>query len=324
MFRWFKIHLTPSAPSRRRSTRLQGVEGLESRVAPSGAPQVVDVVISNSSWSSSFVDELASQGYGYGGYSVYNNSSSIAWSGINTIKITFSENVNVDSSDLVVKGVDQSQYGISSFSYNSSTYTATWVLSGSVDSDRILLDLDGDGLDPVTDSSGTSMGYDFHKSISVMPGDVGKNGNTSGSDYVSIAQKIGASIGDSDYNVLYDLNGDGQINNSDLSVVGTHIGDSLPSGLPSSNDAPTILNFQATKLYGNQWRFSGDVFDPDDNVGSNYSVSFGGLLGGHSTSVDGDGSFVYETYVSQYGTVTATTQDPSGAYSDTASTSVTP
>src|SRR5262245_12311625 len=129
------------------------IEGLENRqLLTASAPTVINVTVAGTAWSGSYVDYLASHNLGSGGSSIPVGSSSqlapLAWNNLNQIKVKFSEDVRVEMSDLTLTGVNVVQYQFSNFSYDSQTHIATWTLTASIDKDRLLIDLAGNGLDP--------------------------------------------------------------------------------------------------------------------------------------------------------------------------------
>jgi len=111
---------------------------------------------------------------------------------------------------------------------------------------------------------------------------------------------------------------------SDTSTVTPLWGTTDDSGTTLSSDdgyggygeiPPGIINFTAT-LVGNSWVFTGEVVDDEEVYG--LTITFGGLLDGHSTTVNQDGTFEY-TYQfpsGTMGTVTAVVTDIDGLQSD--------
>ena len=157
-------------------------------------PAVVAVDVAGSNWAPGFVSYLQSSGLGAGGYAIPVGSSAqlqtLPWTNIDTILITFSENVVITAADLSVGGVNQTAYAFSGFSYNPSTYTATWTLAAPMAKDKLMLDLDANGMAPVcsaatgevldgawTDCQSTfpsgngQGGTDFEIPFNVLPGD---------------------------------------------------------------------------------------------------------------------------------------------------------
>ena len=116
-------------------------------------PAVAAVNLASTQWAPSFVSYLESAGLGTGGYAIpvgsTNQLQTIPWKNVDQIRITFSEDVVVAAADLSVSGVNTTAYTFSGFSYDSNTKTATWTLSAPITKDKLLLDLDADGLAPV-------------------------------------------------------------------------------------------------------------------------------------------------------------------------------
>ena len=254
------------APIVRRSThrrRYLRLESLENRYMLSN-PAVAAVNVAGSNWSSSYVSFLESSSLGTGGYAIPVGSSAqlqtLPWTNIDEIRITFTEDVTITAADLSVSGVNQTAYAFSGFSYDSNTHTATWTLSAPIAKDKLMLDLDADGLAPVrnaatsevldgawTDcqstfpSGDTQGGTDFQFRINVLPGDVNHSGMVTLNDYTAVLSRSGAQCGDGNYGVFYDVNGSGMITLNDYTAVLSRAGDMLPSGDPvgMTNDAPT-------------------------------------------------------------------------------------
>ena len=101
-----------------------------------------------------------------------------------------------------------------------------------------------------------------------------------------------------------------------------------PSGgasLISQNDGyggygqidPEITSFSGTQQNPGGWIFTGQVVDDESVEG--LTVTFGGLLEGHTTTVRADGTFDYEAIIptGTSGFVTATVTDRDGLTSET-------
>ena len=76
---------------------------------------------------------------------------------IKALDVIFSDNVNVSSSMLQLLGVKIPKYSFSGFSYNSSTFDATWKLPSAISVDRLMLNLNGETAAPST-GSGPNIG----------------------------------------------------------------------------------------------------------------------------------------------------------------------
>lgn len=239
----------------------RSIEQLEQRLAATAGPAVLEVLLSSTAWSSTFLSFLNSEGLGTQGYSIpdgANQTKPVPWNNINQIKIVFDRDVLVNANDLAITGVNVTQYQIGSFAYDADHYVATWTLASSFGRDRILLDLDANGLDPVRDLAGNILdgewqngvssisgngvaGGDFQFLFNVLPGDVNQSGSVLNNDVVSVQNALFKSAGQAGYSAFLDLNGSGSILSNDVVVVQNNQFTSLPSGNPAgvSNDAPT-------------------------------------------------------------------------------------
>jgi hypothetical protein len=184
----------------------------------------------------------------------------LPWGNINQIKVVFSVNVVVDQSDLLLSGVNTTAYKVSggTFSYNFSTFTATWTLPQAIGRDKLLLDLNADGSNPIEDAAGNQLdgewtnpasttqsssstypsgngtaGGNFLFRFNVLPGDANGDGTVNASDLTILGQhwkQSGVLAGD--------FTGDGVVNASDLTLLGQNWHASLPSAEPVAGSFP--------------------------------------------------------------------------------------
>ena len=266
-----------SAPTSRRSIqtrRCLRLESLENRYMLSH-PAVAAVNVAGTNWASSFVSYLESSGFGTGGYAIPAGSSqlqTLPWTNINQVRIKFSENVTIAAADLSISGVNKTAYVFSGFNYDPNTFTATWTLDAPITKDKLMLDLDADGMAPVrsvstndvldgawtdcqsTFNSGNGQGgTDFQFRFNVLPGDANASNTVSVVDATLVNQKVGKNVGDTGYNIRYDVDGSGGITSGDVSAVQSKAGGTLPSGNPigMTNDAPTTSGITGVSVATN-------------------------------------------------------------------------
>ena len=251
------------------STQLS-FESLEQRMMLSVVPPTVsDVNVSNTSWTPAFIDYLEVNGLGNDGYSIpvgsAAQSDSLSWLDLDRISITFSEDVKIQASDLSISGVTNSSYDVDHFSYDPQTLTATWTLGTPFAAEeRVLLDLDGNGVDPVQDLDGNILdgewtdevstynsgngtsGGDFEFRFNVLRGDIWASDDyIDWDDYEHGLRAQGNSLADPQYDPATDLDGDGLAEISDWVAIINHLWTSLPTGTPAgvADDAPTTTGF---------------------------------------------------------------------------------
>ena len=124
----------------------------------------------------------------------------LPWSNINQVQIVFSENVTVSQASLDLTDLAVA-VATSGFSYNATTFTATWTLANPIPADTLNLVLHSTGAMPVKDTNGNALDGEWTNSTSVYPSGNG----TAGGDF------------DFAFNVLPgDANGDGIVNSQDL------------------------------------------------------------------------------------------------------------
>jgi probable HAF family extracellular repeat protein len=228
---------------------------LMSPIVTGQPPTVADVSIGSTSWSSSYLSAMQAAGTGSGtAYEIPVGGAAqlqdLPWTNLNQVQIKFDQNVNVSQNSLSVTGVNVSQYSFASFSYNSTTFTATWTLSKSIGKDKLSLHLQSSGVNAVTNASGQALdgewtnglsdfpsgngtaGGDFTFSVNVLPGDVNHVGIVNGQDLAALSSSwlsTGAS--------LADINGDGVVNTQDLAQISANWFATLPVSASASQQA---------------------------------------------------------------------------------------
>jgi hypothetical protein len=228
------------------------------------APTVTNVVLGSDRWSSSFLTYLTTlSGENVGGYSIPVGSGAqllpLPWVNIDEIMVTFSENVAVSQAELTLVGVNTAQYNVAggTFSYDPVHFIATWTLTQPIADDKLLLSLNADGANPITDLAGNRLdgewtnptstsdtgtstypsgngvaGGNFNFRFNVLPGDANQSGGVGNLDTNLVANAGGQVIGDSGYSIFYDVNGSGGIGNLDTNLVRNNGGSLLPVADP--------------------------------------------------------------------------------------------
>lgn len=280
-------------------SRRSRLEVLESRYLLSVVPpRVVDIEVASTAWTSAFVDFVQDSAPQSRGYSIPLQSaqlSSLTWSNIDQIILRFSEDVYVDSSDLSVSGINTIAYQFSDFQYDPIDHVAIWTLTAPIYKDRLQLDLDANGIDPVRDMSGNLLdgewiskvstisgnsvaGGDFQFVFNVLPTDVDNSGRILTADFTLIYQLIGKTIADVGYKAIRDIDGNGTINSLDWQEAMDRYLEQRPIGNPAgaSNDAPTTEGLELVEM----WDSAIDVavslaghFGDQENGGSGLTYS---------------------------------------------------
>ncbi len=249
-------------------------ERLEDRYVLSAAlPTIDSIAVASEDWSTAFYDYLDTNGLGANGYEIPDGSASqeatLSWNNINQIHITFSEDVHVQAEDLSISGTNTTNYSILDFSYFPETATATWTLDSPLVADRLMLDLDADGTDPITDLDGNILdgewvnsvsaygasgngvaGGDFEFLFNVLPGDTLNSNILDYNNMVTIYMLVGEDTQDASYQASSDVDGDGLVENSDWQEVFANLWNTLPAGDPEgvTNDAPTSIGFDPAEI----------------------------------------------------------------------------
>jgi hypothetical protein len=245
-------------------------------------PAVAAVNVASTDWTPSFISYLETAQLGVGGYAIpvgsANQLKTLPWTNINQIRITFSEDVCVDAADLSISGVNTTALAFSAFDYDSLTCTAVWTLAAPITKDKLMLDLDAEGMDPVVSVSTGEALYggwtdcvstfpsgsgqtveDFQFRFNVLPGDVDGNNAVMLGDILLTRSKIGQTVNDPGYNFRCDVDGNGVITSIDQNLVAAKFGGTLPAGNPAgmTNDAPTTTGI--TDMFFNTYGGGGSL-----------------------------------------------------------------
>ena len=251
-------------------------------------PKVTQVYVAGSAWSSAYKQFLQTRGQGDGtfGYAVPAGTAGaqlavLPWANLDQVSVRFDKDVLVLGSDLDLRGmaVAGGHYAVSAFAYDDLTHTATWTLSQPLRGDKMLLDLDGDA-DGVADantgapldgdwasgasgypSGDGSAGGDLRYRLNVLTGDVNGNGSVSVLDWVQERLRTSRSLinpgtGTFAYGPLYDLNGDGRIDDTDMRLVRRN----LLRSLPGTDPAMVWLTGAARSVGASGWSVTKNLF----------------------------------------------------------------
>jgi hypothetical protein len=238
-------------------------------------PRVVDVFVRGSSWSPSFLKQLAAQRLGAdpAGYRVSSVGAAVLllpWVNVNQVVVRFDQPVNVDAGDLLVHGVraDYVPTAVAPLPGMTNAYLFTLARplggdgTGALNGDRLLLDLDGDAPGGVTpagrsgplldgDSDGQA-GGDYRLRFNVLQGDATRNGAVNLFDAIDVLRGYGGVVGISArYSLFRDLNGSGAITGGDVVLVRSRTGRALPAvQAPAAQDATSLLRPARRSLFG--------------------------------------------------------------------------
>ena len=268
----------------RRYCRVPQFESLEDRLPLTASPTVVDFEVGSTQWATQFTDYLVANSLGTHGYRVPTGSAaqikSLPWMNIDTLVVTFSEDVDVRRDHLSISGVNATSFEIQQFSYDVASHRATWVLSAPLGPNSYSVEIDGDGVAPVKNLHGATLdgewttstsafpsgnavaGGDFTFAFRVLIGDANQSNVVDYYDYYGAVSKHGLTTTSTGYSPLYDFNGSGNHSTADSSEAHSRLWATYPSGTPvgATNDAPTTrggdyfrLNPSVVDLAINLW-----------------------------------------------------------------------
>ncbi|HEY4308398.1 MAG TPA: hypothetical protein VGN12_03000 [Pirellulales bacterium] len=211
-------------------------------VAPSAtqdvAPTVTHVYVAGTSWTGSFLTQLAGVGEGSGaGYAIPTGGkqlNALPWGNVNEILVTFSKGVIVSQASLSVAGLSGT-VPTTGFSYDPNTFTATWTLANPLGANRVNLNLSSSGANAVQDIAGSPLDGEWTNGVTAFPSGNG----TAGGDFNFAIHVLPA-----------DANGDGIVNGQDLALASSGW---LTAGRSGDVNADGIVNGQDLALISSQW-----------------------------------------------------------------------
>jgi hypothetical protein len=130
------------------------------------APRVAGVSVGGTAWAA-----------GAAAYAVPTGSAQtrpLPWSTANQVRVRFDEDVVATAASLSVAGAVGS-YAVSNFSYNATTFEATWTLGAAPGNDRLKFALSG-----VTDAAGNALDGEWTDAASTFPSGNGSAGGAFG------------------------------------------------------------------------------------------------------------------------------------------------
>jgi hypothetical protein len=214
-------------------------------------PTVTGVFVRSSTWTGSFLDALDAAGLGHSdpglnprlGYRVGGESTPmLPWTNIDSLILTFSEDIEASTARFAMFGVNQYEYqwDANAFSYDPATRTATFnlPLEGR---DRLLFALAGGTEGPV-DAAGHHVADDALQRFDFNPGDISRDGRVDALDLLALRAAWRSRAGQAQYTVTADLSGDGRIDALDLLTLKQNYRTRLPADEP-----PEFLGFTANE-----------------------------------------------------------------------------
>jgi murein DD-endopeptidase MepM/ murein hydrolase activator NlpD len=210
--------------------------------------QVEDVFVNGTDWTADFRNHLQDLGKGSGlfGYATPDPAGAKAyplpWINLNQVSVRFTDDARVDPDDLTLHGTRVDRYPRAGFSLDAVTRTATWTFAQDIVSDRLVVLLDA-----------SVTGLPFDRTLSVLPGDVTRDGIVLADDFSAVKKKFFSSpsspgTGDAAYSVFHDVDGSGTILANDFSEVKKRFFNELPAAAPSTIQAARPAAFSDTPV----------------------------------------------------------------------------
>jgi len=222
----------------------------------SAPPTVTGIAIGSTSWTSRTRQALVAAGDPQGMFPLSDGPAQLdplPWTGLDQIRITFSEPVDVVAGDLRLLGVNLPQWAIADFVYDASLSLAIWTLAQPLRAELVLLSLAA----TVTDTSGNPLDGDWDNGadtwptgdgvketddglafrLNVVPGDVNGDGAVTRADTIALVAALGSGLGDDRYRFSLDGNGDGRLTLADVRSSLSWLGSQLPVGQPAPADS---------------------------------------------------------------------------------------
>jgi hypothetical protein len=224
------------------------------------APQVVDVIISGSSWDPGFIDAVDGKGPGAGnglGYSLVgaHQLDTVPWFGADVLYVRFNSDVSASlgDGDAVLTGTNGGTYSLGILEYGTAgPNILTIPINGGIDVDSLVLTIfdgaleesDGDALDgewttgQTKPSGDGAAGGRFEFFFNVLPGDADGSGQVTSSDAFFIFES--SSLATTADLARKDVDGSGQITSSDAFAAFANSSLGLP-GPPTPPSGSTLF-----------------------------------------------------------------------------------
>ena len=278
--------------------RIRVFESLDERIALTAAPMVDSVLIGSTAWTSGFLNRLASDGLGNGGYAIPAGSTAqsdpLPWDNVDQVMIRFTEDVDVDSSDLSISGINATVHELDDFFYDAQSKTATWTFANAMAIDKTMLDLNGDNLSPIVDldnnlldgnwtddvsvfpSGNGTAGGDFEFAVNYLPGDVDQSGYVDNADLALVSAHLWLTSTHTNYNPIYDINGDGVMYQDDFWLTVQYGSSILPLGDPAgmNNDAPSTQGFDLLSITNDNATYNVSLHDAFEDSEDGNSLTY--------------------------------------------------
>ena len=229
-------------------------------VLPTGA-RVEKVFVSSSTWGTEFLGHVGP--FGYEIPLGPEQLLALPWTDLDEVSIRFTSNVTVDPTGLEILGEDIYDTDDTLFSYDATTFTATWKLAAGtpLPKDRLLLTLedtsvvdanndilDGDWVDQQTQPSGDfSPGTDFVFKLNVLPGDVDGSGVVQADDASDVRIRQNTNFSQSTFEPRADIDGSGVVQADDFRDVTLRQNQALPFLTPAPAASIIDLIFAANQ-----------------------------------------------------------------------------
>ena len=204
-------------------------------------PQVADVILSSSSFSTGFIDAIDGQGIGSGnglGFSLVGDHqlTSVPWRNINTLHLQFSANVGASlaDGDILLTGTNGGDYSLGPISYDATTNIASIPVLGGIENDSLVISIFVGAV--VDDSTGVPLtgadGGQFNFRFNVLPGDEDGSGQVNSQDAFNVfASNTELTTAE---NARRDIDGSGQVTAADAFAAV----EANTNGLPVMPTAP--------------------------------------------------------------------------------------
>jgi hypothetical protein len=196
----------------------------------------------------------------------------VPWTNVTQISIAFSEPVTLGQASLTLYNSANAAISSSNYSYDSSTFVATWQFSTALAANKYVINL---AANSVSDTAGTELdgawttgvstfangsgdgtpGGDFNFYFDVLPGDANNSGTVTNGDVLDSKLQVGAVANAGNYRD--DVNGAPNITNSDVLLEKLQVGSNINSfptpQLPPqtevadaiTDDQPSVATFDA-------------------------------------------------------------------------------
>lgn len=183
------------------------------------SPEISDIYLANSNWSSQFLNNLGSEGLGVQMVEDgVTTRAGLGFNNIDTVTIRFSERVQLNADDLLASGLPGG-LDPNGFTYDTDTNLATWLLDEPLSRSQLSVSLDPN----LSDFAGNTVAAQSF-SFNILAGDANGDGAVNLADFGILRGSFNLTPVDANYSIFADFDGSGFVDLADFGALRGNFG----------------------------------------------------------------------------------------------------